>query len=159
MPARLIFRAGALALGVTLGACGGNGTSSLPLGPAPPSASASGAGSNVAAGSAKGGQDLYLASRSDNSILVFPAKVHGNKAPTRRIAGSKTKLLYPLGLAVDAGGKIYVANDNGAKQIEIFSANANGNATPKLLGGPSTGFVYVQGLAVDGHGKALRRRL
>ncbi len=138
-----IVRAGAFALVVTLCACGANMTS----------LSTSGAGSYGAAASPTAGRFLYLASRNDNSVLIFPTMVHGNKAPARRIAGSNTRLRYPMGLAVDADGTIYVANDNGAKQVEIFSADANGNVKPKILGGPSTGLVYVQGLAVDRSGQ------
>jgi sugar lactone lactonase YvrE len=144
MSAILMLRTGAFVLAITLTACGGTG--------GPPPLSASGAGSNAAARLPMAGQNLYLTSRDDKSVLIFPPDIQGNKAPARRIAGSKTRLVDPLGLALDAGGNIYVADD-GAKAVEIFPPDASGNATPKVLGGPSSGLVYVQGLAVDGSGQ------
>jgi beta-lactam-binding protein with PASTA domain len=80
------------------------------------------AGTSVAAGSAvnltvSSGATLtgaiYVTNSVTNSVLVFAPNPSGtlNEAPIATIAGSNTGLQNPQGIAIDASGRIYVAND------------------------------------------------
>ncbi|HVN64471.1 MAG TPA: NHL repeat-containing protein [Candidatus Binataceae bacterium] len=70
-------------------------------------------------GSENGGAD---------SITVYAARASGNSAPIGTIAGSETGLGGPHGIALDSGGKIYVANDN--SNINIYAPLSSGNVKP-----------------------------
>jgi beta-lactam-binding protein with PASTA domain len=79
------------------------------------------AGTSVAAGSAvnlsvSSGTltgTIYVTNSVTNSVLVFAPSPSGtlNEAPIATIAGSNTGLQNPQGIAIDASGRIYVAND------------------------------------------------
>ena len=45
-----------------------------------------------------------------NSVTVYAAGASGNATPVSIIAGGNTRLYNPLGIALDAGGSIYVSN-------------------------------------------------
>ena len=50
-----------------------------------------------------------------------------------------TGLGFPVGVAVDGAGRIYVANFN-SSSIAVYAAGANGNATPNVtISGSNTG--------------------
>jgi nitrous oxide reductase accessory protein NosL len=61
------------------------------------------------------------------AICVFAATAKGNAKPIRLIAGTKTTLFDPLGIAVDAKGFVYTADGSG---IKTFAPGANGNVAP-----------------------------
>lgn len=84
-------------------------------------------------------------------IREWPPTANGNTAPTRVIAGSKTKLDSPtLGIAVDGNGRIIVANYY-ADNVEIFGANAQGNVAPvATISGSRTGLQGPLDVAVGG---------
>jgi hypothetical protein len=81
---------------------------------------------------------IYVADFAKNSIFVYAANPSGtlNEAPLATISGSNTGLNQPQGIAVDAGGRIYVANDisNGGGAgilsaggyITVYAANPSG---------------------------------
>jgi hypothetical protein len=87
---------------------------------------------------------IYVADFAKNSIFVYAANPSGtlNEAPLATIAGSNTGLDQPQGIAVDASGKIYVANDlpnsdsagilTAGGYITVYAANPSGtlNETP-----------------------------
>jgi hypothetical protein len=85
-----------------------------------------------------------------SSITVYAAGANGDAAPIATIRGSNTGLNYPLGIALDGAGNIYVANF-GASNILIFAAGASGNATPTAAI-PIAGGNTAVGIAVDGAG-------
>src|SRR5437870_1165950 len=64
-----------------------------------------------------------------SSITVYAAGANGDAAPIATIRGSNTGLNFPLGIALDGAGDIYVANF-GASNILIFVAVASGNVMP-----------------------------
>src|SRR5438552_844775 len=75
---------------------------------------------------------------------------NGDAAPIATIRGSNTGLNFPLGIALDGAGNIYVANF-GASNILIFAAGASGNVTPIAtiaVASPCTTY----GVALDGAG-------
>jgi len=83
-----------------------------------------------------------------NSILIFPPGTSGN-TPGGAIAGSATGLNAPVGLVLDSGGRIYVANA-GAGTIGVFSGGASGNIAPTItIGGPMTTLNTPTGLGLD----------
>ena len=72
--------------------------------------------------------------------------------------GGNTRLVFPTGIAVDAGGRTYVANkgSNGNYvSVTVYAAGATGNATPiaMIAGSFPNGLQYPQGIAVDAGGK------
>jgi hypothetical protein len=56
---------------------------------------------------------IYVTNSVTNKVLVYAASPSGtlNEAPLATIAGSNTGLQSPQGIAIDASGRIYVAND------------------------------------------------
>ncbi|MBI4483126.1 MAG: hypothetical protein HY652_09570 [Acidobacteria bacterium] len=84
------------------------------------------------------------------SITVYSRTASGDTAPLRVIAGPKTQLNWPAGIAVEPErGELFVANDAG-DSILIFSTTASGDVAPiRVLKGPKTGIKNPTGLFVD----------
>ena len=102
-------------------------------------------------------RNVYAVDSSANgSILVYAAGTHGNVAPVRTISGSNTGLDYPIDVAVDAHGLIYVANadnDYSRYSVTVYAAGANGNVVPiQTISGSKTTFRLLTGIALDGQG-------
>jgi len=80
----------------------------------------------------------------DNFVAEFRAGSNGNVSPIRKIAGPRTQLTGPLGIAVLPCGTIYVTNVGTAptgvgSSVVVFSATANGDAPPlRVLSGSNT---------------------
>jgi sugar lactone lactonase YvrE len=105
--------------------------------------------------------DIYVVDSLTNEVLVFAAGSTGDVRPKATIGGANTLLLQPYGIAVDAGGTIYVANstgsatgEKGAGSITIYSAGSTGNVAPSaVISAPASGdddteLGYPSGLAV-----------
>jgi hypothetical protein len=80
---------------------------------------------------------IYAPIEGLNRVLIYAADEMGNASPIITISGSNTGLKEPVGVALDALGKLYVVNQNeqvasthGKGFITVFAANASGNATP-----------------------------
>ncbi|MBV8284542.1 MAG: NHL repeat-containing protein [Candidatus Eremiobacteraeota bacterium] len=87
-----------------------------------------------------------------DSVEIFAPGSNGNVAPSETIAGSSTGLSSPLGVAVDASGKIYVAN-NGNSSVTVYAALSNGNVAPlDTISGSNTLLASPSGIAVDSQG-------
>ena len=88
-------------------------------------------------------------------IEVFAPGANGNAAPIATLAGTRTLLQIPNGMAFDSSGRLYVTQSNGAghggAQIDIFAAGASGNVAPvgvivgrnTQLGGKRLSYVAV----------------
>jgi hypothetical protein len=61
------------------------------------------------------------------AIQEFASGASGNVTPVRTITGAATKLFGVSGIAADAAGTLYVANNN---YVTEYAAGASGNATP-----------------------------
>ena len=86
-----------------------------------------------------------------SQVLVYSADSTGNASPLAIIEGSNTGLDYPGGVAVDAGGKIYVTMDG---RIPVFSAGSNGNVKPiTTITSENTGLTQPYGVALGADGK------
>jgi len=86
-----------------------------------------------------------------SQVLVYSAASIGGASPVATIEGSKTRLDYPRGVAVDADGKIYVTMFEG---ISVFSAGSNGNVKPiAKVTSNNTGLTEPSSVAVGSDGK------
>jgi hypothetical protein len=99
---------------------------------------------------------IFVAEQGDNNITIYPPSPAGtlNELPVTQINGSNTGLSTPDGVAVDATGKIYVANRGGS--VTVYAANPIGtvNATPlATIAGSNTGLFNPTGIALDASGK------
>jgi hypothetical protein len=96
---------------------------------------------------------IYVTSTNydtENRVLVYAPGARGSDAPIATIAGNNTGLHYPIGIAVDRSGTIYVANDGGGGSVTIYAAGANGNVAPTAtIAGSNTSLAGTYGLAVD----------
>lgn len=96
---------------------------------------------------------LYVANRGTvrgtTSVTVYPLAATGNVKPIQEIQGSKTGLLSPHDVAVDATGRIYVAN-TGSVSVTVYAPGATGNAKPiRTIIGRRTGLAFPTGIAID----------
>lgn len=95
---------------------------------------------------------LYVANLGGNAVTVYPIGVSGNVKPIQTISGSKTGLIDPTDVALDASGNIYVANQNGEDNdsVTVYAAGSNGNVSPiRTIAGSNTAMNYAFGVALD----------
>jgi Beta-propeller repeat len=93
---------------------------------------------------------LTVANTVGNSVLTFDPSTSGNSSPVRSIAGSNTQLQYPVAVAYDWQGNLWVSQSN--KLLE-FGPGANGNVAPiRTIFGNQTGLTESNGIAVDRYG-------
>ncbi len=103
-----------------------------------------------------------------DSINIYAPGSSGNVPPIATIAGSKTQLKLPQGIAIDSDGKIYVANDGNledrapdasryddrpradpADSITVYAPGSSRNAAPiARINGSLTGLGHPMGIAV-----------
>ena len=71
-----------------------------------------------------GAGNMCVANPVSSSITVYGAGASGNSSPTAAITGSSTGLNYPVGIALDSSGNIYVADagssDGGTDNIFVY---------------------------------------
>jgi hypothetical protein len=85
-------------------------------------------------------------------IIEFAAGATGNATPAKRIGGTATNIVEPLGLAVDAASNLYYADANGdyyagttpppSVLLEVFPSSAIGNVAP-AASITSTSYTYT----------------
>jgi hypothetical protein len=92
---------------------------------------------------------LIVSNTFSDQITEYPSTGSGgNESPTAVIYGVQSELSFPLGADVDAGNRLYVANELGG--LDVFAAGANGLATPQaVIGGSATGLSAPQAVAVS----------
>jgi hypothetical protein len=91
------------------------------------------------------------------SVTIYPAGHRGNAAPLVTITGDHTGLGEPLGIAVDATGKIYVANLIGGADatgsVTVYSPGSAGDAPPLVtIAGANTKLNSPAGITLDSAG-------
>jgi hypothetical protein len=90
-----------------------------------------------------------------NGVLVFPAGSDGDLRPRATISGAKTGIDWPVGVALDRLGNIYVADAGrygSPAGIRVYSAGSNGNVPPIVtISGSNTGLSgrHLRGIALD----------
>jgi DNA-binding beta-propeller fold protein YncE len=84
------------------------------------------------------------------SITVYRSDASGDTAPVRVIAGPRTGMNWPTGLALDVERReLFVANDMD-HSVLVFAADADGDAAPlRVLKGARTGMQNPTGVHVD----------
>src|SRR5581483_10644753 len=92
-----------------------------------------------------------------DSVTVYAPSANGYTMPSRTIAGSATQLSFPIGIAVDAAGNVYVCNGGAATTtITVYGPGANGNVAPaRRIAGSVTAMSYTAGptpIGVDASG-------
>ncbi len=95
---------------------------------------------------------LYVLNALHNVITNYSLGATGNSAPRSLIRGSGVNTLYaPGGTALDAAGRLYVANC--CDEVLVFAAGASPNAMPiDAIGGLNTGLDHPTGIAFDHQG-------
>jgi hypothetical protein len=96
--------------------------------------------------------NIYVANSSNAygpyHLTVYAAGSNGDTPPARLIAGKKTKLSQPLGIALDAAGNTYTTDDRN-NSITVYAAGANGDAKPTMtIKGEETRLKSPVGIAV-----------
>jgi sugar lactone lactonase YvrE len=79
---------------------------------------------------------------STSGVFHFPSL---SAASDYNISGANPQLIFPVGLALDPSGGVWVANMN-TNTVQLFAAGSMGNATPTVL--MNLGESTVEGVAV-----------
>ncbi|MGA9275305.1 MAG: hypothetical protein WBV67_17640 [Candidatus Cybelea sp.] len=92
---------------------------------------------------------IYRHHTDSPRITVYAPGGSGDVAPLQEIKGSKTGLDYPMAVALDGNGNIYVANYDG-NSVAVYAAGATGNVAPTAtISGSNTGLYVPQGVAIN----------
>lgn len=108
--------------------------------------------------------NLYVTSRGSRwvpTILVYPPGADAEAPPVRAIEGPNTRLEGPRGLALDAAGSLYVANNGSASGINaygpdlgaatVYAPGAGGDVEPiRTIRGYYARLNGPSGIALDG---------
>ena len=96
------------------------------------------------------------------SVTVYQSGSNGNVAPVRKLAGERTRISTPGGIALDVAQNIYVTNEcygrdchggYGVGAVEVFPAASAGDTAPaKIFAGACSGLDSPNGIAVDAEG-------
>lgn len=89
-------------------------------------------------GIALGGGFLYVADWESNDVAIFDPNGEDAGAPVGVIAGDQTMLGSPDDIAVDADGRILVANQNTG--LTVFAPGASGNVAPVTVIQPADAY-------------------
>lgn len=96
----------------------------------------------IPAGIALHGTLLYVADPGDQTVNEYSSSANGTVNPVAVIAG----LSSPSGIAVDAGGLIYVTDGD---SVVVYAANAKGHVAPlRTISGTATRLHGPNGLAI-----------
>lgn len=84
------------------------------------------------------------------ALLVFRGDATGETPPVRVIQGTRTRMVRPQTVAVDAKNNEILTADPSMRSVLVFDRRANGNVAPKrVISGPKTGLLDIVGVAVD----------
>lgn len=101
---------------------------------------------------------IYVADANLNTVTVYPANTQGGNitgVPVATISGAGSLLSCPHGVALDASGKIYVANTCTNESVTVYAANPQGSNFTLLatISGAASGLSNPHGIALDASGK------
>ncbi len=93
----------------------------------------------------------YGTGTANPSVTVYAAGARGNATPIATIKGANTLLDQPIGIALDAAGRIYVASSGTTSaqyRITVYAAGATGDVAPVVtISGSRTGLSVPSQLA------------
>jgi len=119
------------------------------------SGQASGLASGVEGIALDASANIYAASNQSDvtaGLLEFSAGSNGDVPPLRHILGYNTRMIVPMGLAVDRDDNAYVLNwgaDTEYSGMLVFGSEANGDAAPeRIVTGKSFTYRNVGGIAI-----------
>ena len=90
------------------------------------------------------------------SITVYRKDAQGDAQPLRTIAGPRTQMNWPTGIALDEDrNEIFIGNDGG-NSVLVFDAEASGDAAPlRVIKGPASMVSNPTGVFFDKKNKEL----
>lgn len=94
---------------------------------------------------------LAITSTAPASVSVYSTQANGNVAPFRRISGSSTGLVGPIGVVV-SGNQLITSDNQGSSSsgINFYPVTADGNVAPiRRISGSATQLSNPFGLAVS----------
>ncbi len=109
-------------------------------------------------------QEMLLTVQHSNAVVVYPKSASGEDQPIRRLAGDRTELEDPHGIAVDTkNGWMFVSNHGNVKNahpprvgrfeppsITVYPLQASGDTPPiRIIEGPRTQLNWPSHLFVD----------
>ena len=97
-------------------------------------------------------QYIYVGNADPPSIGVFRLRDRGNHKPEQIIAGNRTRLHGPFGLAFDSQANLYVSDCciRYGGRILVYKAGATGNVSPiRQITGTPDGLLISFAIAVD----------
>src|SRR5947199_10801920 len=88
--------------------------------------------------------EIILPVALSGAILTFRGAARGEEPPARSIQGTRTHLVRPQTVAVDAkNNEIYTA-DPSMRAVLVFDRRADGNVAPKpIVSGARTGLLDI----------------
>ena len=95
---------------------------------------------------------VYVGNADPPSISAFRLRDRGNQTPERIIAGNRTRLHAPAGLAFDSQANLYVSDCcvRYGGRILVYKAGASGNVAPiRQITGTPSGILINLAIAVD----------
>jgi len=157
----LAARCSLLAAFVVVAGCSGSGGTASSVNPPAPSPTASATASPAPTASPSptpAAATVFVANQGTSSVTGYPVGASGipTAVPAATIAGSNTGIGAPGDIALDASGRIYVANQT---TITVYPANPVGTlneapiATIDVNASTGGGCFPGYGIGVDGTGK------
>jgi outer membrane protein assembly factor BamB len=93
---------------------------------------------------------------ANGTVKVYAGEHHDYQL-VRTLAGSNTKMVHPLAMAVDISGTIYLADSGGVpgqERIVVLAAAQSGNVVPsRVLNGQRTQLTSPTGISTDASGE------
>jgi DNA-binding beta-propeller fold protein YncE len=84
------------------------------------------------------------------SITIYPASADGDVQPLRKIEGARTRLDWPMGVAVDLVHDEIVVANNGDSSILVFGRSDRSDVAPRrVIRGAHSGIDHPMGVAID----------
>jgi 6-phosphogluconolactonase (cycloisomerase 2 family) len=99
---------------------------------------------------------VYAANTGNDTVTAYQLGALGDASPVLTVGGTATGLGSPTGLAFDALGTLYVANNTAAPagSVTVYAPGANGNVAPvRTIAGSNTGILAPKAVALDPAGR------
>jgi hypothetical protein len=96
---------------------------------------------------------VWIANQGASTVTEYAPGAFGDAVPILKIAGADTNIAGPFGVALDAGGQVYVTS-NSTNSVEEFGVGVHGNVAPTAeISGPDTQLAGPNGIAIGASGR------